>query len=344
MSKIFIVSCYCIAETDIILLEFLLSVQEKQTGNQWQLASDLSGDIVIINTDEKAGIEMYEKMMADENSPVIITYTTDSSVLNPEYHLNRPMRSADYISLTKKLLEDHPEIGSIKTKEAKQIKTENTATIPEETKTPAINFDIKRSSYKRLYNLLTEDSEKYNKPIQIIYREISIYIDFSHKRFFSEHKLILLSMLFKENIDSLIIKEISDDELNKIEAEIKPCSLEELLWSCTLLGSSGELIEKINKETLLHLKRWPNLQMLLHLPRHLTLTAFMTKYTATLGEIITQTNVLPENVIDFINACQVMGYLNIDEKNNSTVQNNIRTNTKRQSLFEKIRNKFDIKT
>ena len=341
MSKLFVVSCCCIPETDAILLEFLLSVLEKQTDAEWKLTYDLDGDITVIDTDSEDGQNLYQKTLSQNDQDTVIQLTSDVEKTNSDNSVLKPMRSAEFMSVINKILKQYPDLAR-ETTELAEAPTARSNAVDEVVKSEPIPSVIKRPTVRRLYNLLTEDAANYKKPVELIYREVSIYINFSAKQLFCEHKLMLLSMLSKADVNNIEIRELNDFDFIKIERSIRPRPLSELIWCCTLLGSSGELVPSIDQNTRLHLKRWPNLKSLVHLPRHITLTAFLTKYTATLAEVSSQTRIPAEHVIDFINACSVMGFIDQREQTNSETKV-IEKDTVKHGLFGKIRNKFGMK-
>ncbi|MCK5336506.1 MAG: response regulator [Gammaproteobacteria bacterium] len=328
MSKLYIVSSFCVPESDLILLEFLLSLLEKQTGCYWQLANDMSGDIVIVDIDDPAGLKLHEKLVTEPDAPVIIVSSADK--VESGFSLNKPMRSAEFIKLAKTIMEKYPDLGHEKVKADKPQQDTNA------TSNTKVDTAIKRPSRKRLYNLLTKDKRGFKNPVEISHRDVSLYVDCSSKQFFCEHRLMLLSILCKSDVDKLQIREVSTHEIQKIENEITGRPLSELTWCCALLGSSGELIDNIDEQTPLHLQHWPDLKSLMHLPRHITLAAFMSKHTATIKEIAEHTQVLPENIIDFINACYVLGYLDEDTGKKESKLPARDTDSIKQGLFGTI--------
>ena len=337
-------------ETDAILLEFLMSVLEKQMNADWELTYDMSGDIAVIDIDEQSGLDLFNKTKARDNSPVIIALSSGIQKVDAEFNLQKPMRSANFLAVIKEILEKNPDTG--REKEADEASTvtnlqpaldTNKTEENKSTKTVQNNVAIKRPSVKRLYNFLTEDAGSYTKPIEVIYLEVSIYLDFKSNLLFCEHKLMLLSMLSKADISKLQIREMKDADFKKVQAEVPSRPISELIWCCALLGSSGELISSIDENSVLHLKRWPNLKSLVHLPRHITLTAYMTKYKSSLSEISVQTRVPIDHVVDFVNACLLLGYLDKDVKRDEKQQQEIKHDSAKQGLFGKIRNKFGLK-
>ena len=311
MSKSFVVSSY-IDKPDIILLEYLLSVLEKNSSNQWKLASDMLGDIVVIDIDEQDGQELYTQADEKDSGAVVIALSSDSPKAKAKYNLKKPLNSVAFMALAKEIIDHHPEIGQPILNPGQLEPTSSTlAKEPNRANNTQNNSVIKRPSHRRLYNLISEIKNTYQNPIEISYQEFSVTIDFQSNSFFYSKKLILLSILCKSNIEKLTLRDLSQKELNRLEIKIKSRPLTELIWCAVLLGSSGELNESINENAKLHLKKWPDLDSLIHLPRHITLSAFMTKNVATLADISKQTLVSVDNVVDFINACHVLELVEI---------------------------------
>jgi len=307
LSNLIIVSCYT-HTPDIVLLEYLLTQLQEQTELKWQLANDMSGNIAIIDIDDTAGQELYQQISSQKKPPVIITLSTDTPEDDTQLHLAKPLHSDNFIALAKSVIQQYPDIT-----QKKDLTDDVTSAVNAQRTSPPVKSDcssaIKRPSHRRLYNLLIDESSLYQGSFKVTYNEISIIIDLSLKQFFCTHKLMMLSMMCKADINRLQIDEIPKQEMIKTELERTPRPLSELIWCCALLGSSGELIDGINENTPLHLKVWPDLKSLIHLPRHITLSAFMSKETATISEISAQTRIIEENIIDFVNACKVLNYL-----------------------------------
>jgi hypothetical protein len=342
VSKKIHVSCYCITDTDIILLEFLLSVLAKTTDNKWILSCDTQSDLVIIDTDEQTGIDMYQKVLIDKNPPICITYSSKEAPFNSQFHLNKPMRSSDFISLIKTLLEKYPEFGNetsnlIEFTDEESKVHEDIKNTPLEEQENTI-FDIKRPSKKRLYNILT--ANKNNTPIKVTFQNINIFIDYKNNIYSCKNKLTDLTSFIKSDITLLEINNISDDEFMALKSTTESYPLRELIWYSALLGSDGELNEEITEKSLLHLNQWPNFKALEHSPIHITLAAFMARYTCTLRNISTQTNIPLDEIINFLNANLVMGHLDIDKEKHPTKIMNITKNTEKVKLFDKLRHKL----
>lgn len=342
MSKTFNVSYYCITNTDIILLEFLVSVLNKTAAIKCELSNGTQGELVIIDTDTQAGVDKYQKVLTDKHPPICITYSSKNDTSRSRLHLNKPMRSSDFISLFKEILDKHPELGKetnnpIKFTDCKEKDDGNIAN--SESITPVQKtFNIKHPYKKRLYNLLTDKT--YKQPLKITYKDSCIFIDFKNNTYIYQKKLSDLTKLSTLHIESLEIDDVPYDEYNALLSMIEARPLSELIWFSALLGSNGELNESINDNTLLHLNQWPNFIALTHSPQHIKLAAYMSKNTCSLEDIYIQTNINSDDIINFVNANYVMGYLDIDNKKDSVKNIKFKKNTEKVELFDNLRHKL----
>ena len=342
VSKTILVSNTNLAETDIILLNFLLSVLEKQTAVKWCMKNDQDADIFIIDMQKTGDISLYKSLITSTKTPVIIGYGP-SEEIKPVCTLSKPMRSSEFISLMKAVLKAHPKLG-------KEYLPEENKTFedPEsDTSYPEIpvfsDFIIKRPSSERLHNLLNS-SQTQKKLIQIQYQNINLTIDFTNQVFYCQHRMVNLSELFKTDIHRLSITEIDKASISEYTHELTPQPLNELIWCSLLLGSCGEIDDRINEQTQLHMNQWPDFTSYLHQPEHILISACITKQTLTLQEIAIQTKTSVETVTDFINACLTLGFLDTTSKINSPVKRKKLKYNEQLNIFEKIRIKLGIKT
>jgi hypothetical protein len=84
------------------------------------------------------------------------------------------------------------------------------------------------------------------------------------------------------------------------------------LWLATLHCSHGRLMLGQAPDSVIRLKYWPNFVVLPHDTVHVGLAAFMLKNTANLITIAQKTHTTLETVVDFFNACKMIG-LTIEE-------------------------------
>lgn len=85
--------------------------------------------------------------------------------------------------------------------------------------------------------------------------------------------------------------------------------LEELLWGAALTASRGRLLAGANADATVRLRRWPDFARLSRDRRYLPLAAFMSVNAADLRTVAKHTGAPLSQVVDFHNACAVLGLL-----------------------------------
>jgi len=116
-------------------------------------------------------------------------------------------------------------------------------------------------------------------------------------------------------------------EKNKLRAY----PAETLLWLTALYASHGRLLTNQPKEASIRLKQWPNFIILPHYSVHINLAAFMLKHTTDIFTITTKTRLSLSTVIDFVNACRMIGLI-VEEKNPETTIERVLPDPKRNLL------------
>ncbi len=103
---------------------------------------------------------------------------------------------------------------------------------------------------------------------------------------------------------------VSGADLDKarIMAPAQPFS--RLLWFCTLGASSGQLLPGLDPNARYKLNRWPQIER--EFPKHFRIATVMMKQLATLAGIAEAANAPLADVIDFVNAYHVVGYVEND--------------------------------
>ncbi len=348
MQKSYQISLHGVSEKDSMLFECMLILLEKRTRAEWSLSTDHNlSDIAVVDMDQDGHQQLWEEVN-QHGRGVPVAFYEDYTTLPHQYALKKPVRSLDLVKLMTQIIQTKGQIN-IRQQVAGQAGGSSTghvaapankAPVQPQRKTANVKVQVRRPEIKRLYDLLLNND--INEAIEIQYREVELIIDIPRQQFFTEHKLLMLSMLFKLSTDKLNISSYPDAKLKYLEQHASSQPLDFLIWSSILLGANGELFAPINSDTKLKLKKWPNFRSMVHLPLHNKITAFMMKQEATINEICSQLNMQADIVINFINACLVLGYLNIDYDRHDSTGNSFQLNSKNRSLFSKIRKRFGL--
>ena len=347
MQKSYQISLHGVSEKDSMLFECMLILLEKRTRAQWSLSKDHHlSDIAVVDMDQDDHEKIWEEIN-QHGRGVAVAFYEDFTTLPHQHALKKPVRSLDLVKLMTQIIQKESS-AEISQKLASQGAAGASTISPPGNSTPiqpkdtvsSIKVQVKRPEIKRLYDLLLNND--INEAIEIQHREVELIIDIPRQQFFTEHKLLMLSMLFKLGTDKLSITSYPDAKLKYLEQHANTQPLDFLIWSSILLGSNGELFAPIEADTKLKLKKWPNFRSMVHLPLHNKITAFMMKQEATINEICNQLKMQSDIVINFINACLVLGYLNIDYDRHNFADNSFQLSNRNHGLFSKIRKRFGL--
>lgn len=94
---------------------------------------------------------------------------------------------------------------------------------------------------------------------------------------------------------------------------LKPIPLHRILWEVTLACSHGDLLAGFHLGDKLKLHAWPALDHFKHRPMHSKLAAFLYQQSADILTIANKTETSVAKVIDFVNACALLGYLEVEK-------------------------------
>ncbi|MDO9107153.1 MAG: hypothetical protein Q7U57_19600 [Methylovulum sp.] len=89
--------------------------------------------------------------------------------------------------------------------------------------------------------------------------------------------------------------------------------LDELLWYATLCASNGQLLQGHYAETTVRLLSCPDFSRLYHKAQHPLLATALLENSATLTQVAETTGIPLAQVIDFHNACAILGLIVVEE-------------------------------
>ncbi|MDY6994373.1 MAG: hypothetical protein SVR94_17455, partial [Pseudomonadota bacterium] len=102
----------------------------------------------------------------------------------------------------------------------------------------------------------------------------------------------------------------------------------------TLYASHGRLVSEYTQQSFIRLKQWPNFAILPHHPLHMNLAAFMLNKATDLATVANKTQIPLATVIDFFNACTMIGLI-VEESNSQSIADKDIPEPKRH-LFKNI--------
>ena len=105
-------------------------------------------------------------------------------------------------------------------------------------------------------------------------------------------------------------QDVSPAKLAELQAAGKAQPYARLLWLCHALGSNGHLAAGLDINAKYKLARWPQIER--EFPKHFRIATVMIKQPANLTEIAEQSGAPLADVIDFTNAYNAIGYIEVE--------------------------------
>ena len=346
------ISTYAFEKMDQVLLKSMLQLVQKQLNAAWDLEN--VAKIVLVDIEQPMGKNFWDSHHLDTQK-IMIAYAKQK-IDEAKWFLQKPIRVQSLVNLLNTIaaeintqsLQSHSVAEKKPVAEPTASNSQTTAPMatpeaPIITEFPD-NYLFQPAKYllgllqtaiqigqaQRLscaglppLYLLPQEQLCFTKPLNIS------RLDSSQK---------ILYGAFAEHIDH---RNLSEAELKQEIAsqQLSAYPVETILWLATLYASHGRLITESTKRSLVKLKQWPNFIVLPHDPKHIHLAAFMLKHTADLATIATQTRVSPPTVIDFFNACKIIGLIIEEPMATPTVKKTQLPEQKRQ-LFRGILQKL----
>jgi len=320
------ISTYAFEKMDLMLLKSMLQLVQKQLNAAWDLEN--VAKIVLVDIEQPAGKTFWDAHYLDAQK-IMIAYAKQN-IDEAEWFLQKPIRVQALINLLNAIATEIAtqslQSDNIDNKPVAKTTTSNshttapiTATAPSPAETPIItefSGDYLFQPTKYLLGLLQtaiqiEQAQQLScaglPPLYLLPQErVCFTKPLNMNRLDSSQKILYGA--FAEHIEPI---NLSAAEL-KQEVEHQQLSaypIETILWLATLYASHGRLIAESAKKSIFKLKQWPNFIVLPHDPKHIHLAAFMLKHAADLATIAVQTRVSLPIVIDFFNACQMIGLI-----------------------------------
>jgi hypothetical protein len=129
-------------------------------------------------------------------------------------------------------------------------------------------------------------------------------------------------------------KPVDYAELSALQASGKGQPYSRLLWLHHALGSRGKLSAELDADAKYKLNRWPQIDR--EFPKHFRIATVMMKQPATLTDVAEQSGATLADVIDFTNAYNATGYVDMEP----VVTAASGRDTGRNAILSRLRNPF----
>ncbi len=265
-------------------LSLLLRVINTKLDDNWQLTDNNDANVIIIDVDNKTSTHHYQ------NSHAFPIYFSETKTDNP-WCLAKPIRHGDLLELLQKVSEHFAKNSSKKTKAfvSKQAR---------------LNLE-----QKLLGQLLQHIIQHAGKKFVVSCQNVQLYIDTKKQRCYCADNLDLFTPIFRLNTVNANFSIMQPFEWQKVTENLPSYSLDSLLWQMALSGSQGQLLDEYTIDQVFQLKQWPDFANLPYDYAMIKILYYLFHYPCSIRELVDITKIAQTEIIDFINACAILGLL-----------------------------------
>jgi len=330
-------------KTDSVFFKSMLQLIQNQLTQKWSYAENAR--IILVDLEQPEGIEFW---ISKPRDVFLIAYARQN-FYRAEWFLQKPLRIQPLLQLLNslaatQLLVDSPNIPA----NLATVATQSAPTTSETSPEPPVALPPIPSLFAKAMQGTIEGKNKNWLDNKLEYFEPSIYLlgllqeslVAARSRRFSclgsaplyilPHENRCFSVITKmQQLDSLqktlyssyaknikVINLTPEELLAEVQkSALRSYPMDTALWLAALHCSHGRLMLGQAPDSVIRLKHWPNFVVLPHDTVHVGLAAFMLKNTASLMTIAQKTHTTLEIVVDFFNACKMIG-LTIEEPAN----------------------------
>jgi len=131
-------------------------------------------------------------------------------------------------------------------------------------------------------------------------------------------------------------QDMNPDKFTELQGASKAQPYARLLWLCHALGSNGHLAAGLNINAKYKLARWPQIER--EFPKHFRIATVMLKQPATLTDIAELSGAALADVVDFTNAYNATGYIEIEDTASSAEP--VQRDNGRGAILSRLRKPF----
>ena len=326
-----------LSRNNVLTLKVFLGLTKTDPVAIWEYTDDREkASALLINTDEEEGNLRLKEWASENKRQVLIAFSSRIEGFPPNVLvLPRPLRSVELIPVLQQaskqfldFFQGQEEKGS----QAKQLGGK------------AYSADVD-PPVRRILDVLCGNQGRILKIVDKIAR--SVVFDISHRRYYAiDHvKMEIEDFLISPAVDAQI-EEVDYSQLAKFIQNLQIYDLDVPLWAAVLTISNGRLFNGLSFTEFYRLNRWPDLKKLGQNSFHLKLATLLRR-GGTVDYFADFLKAPVGDVIDYINACHTLNYLERQEKSILPAkvfeQKPSDTNTTvKRSLFSRIRSRLGI--
>lgn len=325
--------------SNLLTLKIFLGLTKTDRVAVWEYTDDPEvAAAILIDADTPEGKSQLKDWVNKNKSQVLIAFSDRGVSLPPEVlPLSRPLRSADLLTVLQQAASRFARGSTDQEKRQFSGPSAQVGALPEQTDTSA-----SVGSSGRVLSFLYKNQEK---PLKIIDRMgRSVIFDVGRRRYYAVNLVRTeVEDLLASPVRSVQMQEMASNDLAKEIQNIKAQDSDPLLWTAALAISNGQLFPGLLPDGFYRLNRWPDLKKLGADPLHMKLAALL-RSGGSIDHLSHFTKAPVEGIIDFINACHVLHYLEYQQKPTPSAAPVVqkKSGEEKRGLFARIRSRLGI--
>lgn len=335
---------YALKNSDKLFVCAMLDLARKRLQNTWHF-DDASAQIVLVDLDTSEGRDFWQNC---SHHDICIGFAQNNGV-SARWFLEKPLRVHQLIDLLGEMEASLPKLlqrVSIKV-QVEQAAEKSLVSAQQHVTRPISEAPQSYGTYipeNFLSGLLVQHLKHPGQAQCVSLSGMpSLYVLPDEKRCFT--KALNFTRLNKQLLffygakaHQLIIQNYTKPEvMHQVTAQqLYDYPIETFIWLATIASSNGRPLGIYTSNTLVQLKQWPNFAVLPHDIKHMSLAAALLKQPISATWAAKQTSTDIETVVNFINACYLLGLVAISNKISSSDAKHTTQPHERRSLFRNL--------
>lgn len=307
-------------DADTARLRELLNQSAAELASPWQFHSGADADLLVVDIDTVYGHMDWLRAHSTGNPVAVLTEHTQFG--DADLILHKPLTSANLIDVLNRADSligaraeseytppDDPVAPAPSIPAAAPRRAAAVVTTPPPVPVSAPLPPAQPPRERRLCDWLGDGA--LNSPVCLSEGGApELVLDPIGKAFHADASLRALAPYCARTIAREQWQEVHQAKFAALQAAGKAQPYARLLWLCHALGSNGHLAAGLDINAKYKLARWPQIER--EFPKHFRIATVMLKQPATLTDIAEQSGAALADVIDFTNAYNATGYVEIE--------------------------------
>jgi hypothetical protein len=326
------------SEEDTARMRDMLQHLASALNTPWTLHDDVDADLLLVDIDSVYG--HMDWLRAHSSGRPVAALTQNPRFDDADIILRKPIRPDDFAVILN-------EIDSLSPPRAADVEPSTPVAPPEPVSVPVatiakpvappapavIEVTPPSSAERKLADWLADGA--LAQAVRLTMGDApELILDPGNKTYYADGTSRALTPYFKRAITLDEWQPVEYADLATLQSSGKGQPYSRLVWLFHALGSNGRLVHDLDIDAKYKLSRWPQIER--EFPKHFRIATVMMKQPATLTEISDQSGANLSDIIDFTNAYNATGHIEMEP----VVAAPATRDSGRHAILSRLRNPF----